>query len=154
MTLCTECYIQRDGKTLMLYRNKKENDVNKNKYIGIGGRFEAGESPEECLLREVYEEVGVRLTGFRFRGTVTFLSVSGKDEIFYIFFFTADGYSGEIGDCDEGELYWVETDKIGELDIWEGDHLVWKWLNADEGVFNAKFVYDGDKLVENHVWFY
>ena len=154
MILCAECYLQKDGKTLMLYRNKKENDINKDKYIGVGGRFEYGESPEECLVREVYEETGVKLKSYRFRGTATFLKVDDDSEPIYIFFFTADEYEGEITSCDEGELHWVDTDKIEELDLWEGDHLVWKWLKADDGIFSAKFVYDGDKLTTHQVRFY
>ncbi|MDR2546966.1 MAG: 8-oxo-dGTP diphosphatase [Lachnospiraceae bacterium] len=149
MILCTECYIQQDGKTLMLFRNKKENDINKGKYIGLGGRFEPGESPEECLLREVREEAGVVLTNYRFRGMVTFLTKDEDSLPIYIFVFTANSYEGTINDeCDEGELTWIETKKITEIPLWEGDHLLWKWLQADEGFFSAKFVYDGEKLVE------
>ncbi|MCL2719388.1 MAG: 8-oxo-dGTP diphosphatase [Lachnospiraceae bacterium] len=153
MILCTECYIQKNGKTLMLYRNKKKNDINKNKYIGLGGRFEMGESPEECLVREVKEEAGVTLTNYRFRGTITFLSNKISEPI-YIFFFTADEYEGEIKDCDEGELHWVETGQIEGLNLWEGDYLIWKWLKADKGIFNGKLVYDGDKLMEHQVKIY
>jgi 8-oxo-dGTP diphosphatase len=153
MILCSECYIQKDGKTLMLLRNKKENDINAGKCIGIGGRFERGESPEDCLLREVQEEAGVTLTSFRFRGTITF--VYDDDEAIIIFVFTADGYSGELlKECDEGELLWVETDKITELPLWEGDRLLWKWLIADEGFFNAKFVYDKGVFVGHEVRIY
>ena len=153
MLLCTECYLQKDGKTLMLYRNKKENDINKNKYIGLGGRFEYGETPEECVVREIHEEAGLALTSFRFRGTVTFLA-KNEDLLIYMFVFTADGFTGEIKECDEGELRWVDTDRIEELDLWEGDHLLWQWLKADEGFFNGKFVYEGDKLIEHQVRFY
>ncbi|MCL2254456.1 MAG: 8-oxo-dGTP diphosphatase [Lachnospiraceae bacterium] len=154
MILCTECYIQKDDKTLMLYRNKKENDINKNKYIGIGGRFEHGESPEECLIREVFEETGLTLTCFEFRGMITFLTVNNECEPIYMFVFTADGFSGEVKDCDEGELHWVETERIEELNLWEGDHLMWKWLKGDDGVFSGKFVYDGNDLADDWVKFY
>ncbi|MCL2050273.1 MAG: 8-oxo-dGTP diphosphatase [Lachnospiraceae bacterium] len=153
MILCTECYLQKNDQTLMLYRNKKKNDINEGKYIGLGGRFEFGESPEECVIREVKEEAGVTLKSFRFRGTVTFLSHEKGDPI-YIFFFTADQFDGEIKDCDEGELCWVETDKIAALNLWAGDHLIWEWLKADKGIFSAKLIYDGDNLMEHHVRFY
>ena len=154
MTLCSSCYIQKDEKTLMLYRNKKEKDINKNKYIGLGGRFEAGESPEECLVREIEEEAGVRLTSYRLRGIVTFVSEGASDPL-YMYFYTADEYEGDIKEeCDEGELCWVPTARIEELDLWEGDHLLWKWIKADEGIFSAKFVYEGDKMVEHQVNFY
>ena len=155
MILCTECYIQTKGQTLMLHRCKKENDINEGKYIGLGGRFEAGESPEECLLREIREEAGVTLTDYRFRGTITFVTLGKEDESIYMFVYTAGHYSGEIKeDCDEGELHWVATERIGELNLWEGDRLLWQWLGADEGFFNAKFVYDGESLVEHHVRMY
>lgn len=156
MVLCTECYIQENGKTLMLHRNKKEKDINQNKYIGLGGRFEYGESPEECLVREIKEEAGVTLTSFRFRGTITFLQENEveNEKLFYIFFFTADEYEGEIRDCDEGELHWVETERIAELNLWEGDHLIWEWLKADEGIFSGKLIYDGEKLMKHQVRFY
>jgi len=154
MILCSECYLQVNGKTLMLYRNKKENDINEGKHIGIGGRFEFGESPEECMIREVREEVGVIVTSFRYRGMVTFVVKDGDSEPIYIFFFIADGFEGEIKACDEGELVWIETDRIEELNLWEGDRLLWKWLRADEGLFSGKFVYDGDILVDYQVRFY
>ncbi len=152
--LCTECYIQKDGKTLMLYRNKKEKDINKNKWIGLGGKFEAGESPEECLVREIKEEAGVMLTNYCFRGTVTFVMEDGEDEPIYMFIYTADSYEGTIGVCDEGELRWIDTDKIEELELWEGDRLFWPWLKSEKGFFSAKFVYQGDKLIEHQEKFY
>jgi 8-oxo-dGTP diphosphatase len=138
----------------MLYRNKKKNDINRNKYIGLGGKFEPGETPEECLVREVYEEAGVTLTSYRFRGVITFISTKGASDMFCIFVFTADQYTGEFKDCDEGELCWVDTERIEELDLWEGDHQLWKWLNADKGFFSGKFVYDGEDLIDHSVKFY
>jgi len=154
MILTTECYIQKDGQTLMLYRNKKEHDINKGKYIGVGGKFEPGESPEECLLREVKEEAGVTLTDFRLRGLVTFVMLDGSSEPIYMFVFTANGFTGEITECDEGELRWVDTDKLFTLGLWEGDKLFWRWLLEDERFFSAKFVYNGDVLVEHEEVFY
>ena len=155
MTLCTECYIQKDGKTLMLHRTKKKNDINEGKWIGLGGKFEPFESPEECLLREVYEEAGVTLTEFKLRGVVTFSTVE-KDPTnsFCIFIFTASNYTGEIGECNEGELSWIDNDKILDLNLWEGDRLFWSWLLEDKPFFSANFVYDKDKLVKNDVIFY
>ena len=152
--LCTECYIQKDGKTLMLYRNKKKKDINKNKWIGLGGKFEPGESPEECLLREVKEEAGVMLTNYRLRGIVTFVMVDDESEPIYMFIYTADSYEGVVGTCDEGELQWVDTDKIEELELWEGDRLFWPWLKEEAGFFSAKFVYKGDTLMEHQVEFH
>ena len=155
MFLCTECYIQKDGKTLMLHRNKKKDDINKNKWIGLGGKFEPGESPEECLIREVKEEAGVTLSEFRLRGVVTFSSITkDPNHLFYIFIYTASEYIGEIVDCDEGELNWIDNDKILDLELWEGDRLFWDWILNDKPFFSANFVYDGDKLVKNEVKFY
>ena len=113
--LSTLCYIERDGKYLMLHRTVKEKDVNKDKWIGVGGHFEADESPEECLLREVREETGYTLTSYRYRGIVTFISGNGVTE--YMSLFTADGFTGEETACDEGELAWVDIDKIGRAHV-------------------------------------
>jgi len=139
----------------MLHRNKKENDINKNKWIGLGGKFEPGESPEQCLVREVKEEAGVILSEFKLRGIVTFNNIIGDPKhLYYIFIYTASDYIGEIGACDEGELRWIDNDKILDLELWEGDRLFWNWLLNDDRFFSANFVYDGDKLVENEVAFY
>ena len=145
--LSTLCYIERDGKYLMLHRTVKENDVNQDKWIGVGGHFEADESPEECLLREVKEETGYTLTSYRFRGLVTFVSGNGVTE--YMSLFTADGFEGESIPCDEGELEWVDIAKIQKLNIWEGDKI-FLWLLAEEHpFFSLKLVYDGqDRLLE------
>ena len=115
--LSTLCYIEKDDKYLMLHRTVKENDVNKDKWIGVGGHFEYGESPEECLLREVKEETGYTLTSWAYRGIVTF--VYGEDVVEYMSLYTADGFEGEPIDCDEGELEWVEKSKIETLKLWE-----------------------------------
>lgn len=139
--LSTLCYLQRDGAYLMLHRTVKKNDVNKDKWIGVGGHFEEGESPEECLLREVKEETGYTLTSFRFRGLVTFLSGDGVTE--YMSLFTADGFEGEPIPCDEGELEWVPREKIPELNIWEGDKLFFRLLEEEIPFFSLKLVYDG-----------
>ena len=137
----TLCYIEKDGKYLMLYRTVKKKDVNKDKWIGVGGHFELGESPEECVCREVLEETGYRLTSYRFRGLVTFLSGDGVTE--YMSLFTADGFEGEEIACDEGELEWVPIEKIGELNLWEGDKIFLRLLAEDAPFFSLKLVYDG-----------
>ena len=144
--LSTLCYIERDGKYLMLHRTVKKNDVNKDKWIGVGGHFEADESPDECLLREVKEETGYTLTSYRFRGIVTFVSGGGVTE--YMSLFTADGFEGEPIPCDEGELEWVDIDKIETLNLWEGDKIFLRLLGEDAEFFSLKLVYDGgDRLV-------
>ena len=146
VSLSTLCYIEQDGKYLMLHRTVKKNDVNKDKWIGVGGHFEPDESPEECVLREVKEETGYTLTSYRFRGLVTF--VSGKGVTEYMSLFTADGFEGEPIACNEGELAWVAFDDIQKLNIWEGDKVFFKLLNEREEFFSLKLVYDGgDKLV-------
>ncbi len=137
----TLCYIEKDGKYLMLHRTVKKKDVNKDKWIGVGGHFELGESPEECVCREVLEETGYRLTSYRFRGLVTFLSGDGVTE--YMSLFTADGFEGEEIVCDEGELEWVPIEKIGELNLWEGDKIFLRLLAEDAPFFSLKLVYDG-----------
>lgn len=143
----TLCYIEKDGKYLMLHRTVKKKDVNKDKWIGVGGHFELGESPEECVCREVLEETGYRLTSYRFRGLVTFLSGDGVTE--YMSLFTADGFEGEEIVCDEGELEWVPIEKIGELNLWEGDKIFLRLLAEDAPFFSLKLVYDGHgRLVE------
>ncbi|MGF0017960.1 NUDIX hydrolase [Sporofaciens sp. SGI.106] len=145
--LSTLCYIERDGKYLMLHRTVKENDVNQDKWIGVGGHFEADESPEECLLREVKEETGYTLTSYRFRGLVTFVSGNGVTE--YMSLFTADGFEGESIPCDEGELEWVDIAKIQKLNIWEGDKIFLRLLAEEHPFFSLKLVYDGqDRLLE------
>ena len=154
MTLCTECYIQQNGKTLMLYRNKKGNDINKNKWIGLGGKFEYGESPEDCLIREVREEAGVTLTEYRMRGVVTFVMADNTSEPLYLFIYTASKYSGEIGDCDEGSLQWIDNDKILDLELWDGDKLFWEWMLKGDKFFSASFTYNGNSLIKHQVAFY
>ncbi|MDY5986896.1 MAG: 8-oxo-dGTP diphosphatase [Lachnoclostridium sp.] len=145
--LSTLCYIERDGKYLMLHRTVKENDVNQDKWIGVGGHFEADESPEECLLREVKEETGYTLTSYRFRGLVTFVSGNGVTE--YMSLFTADGFEGESIPCDEGELEWVDIAKIQKLNIWEGDKILLRLMAEEHPFFSLKLVYDGqDRLLE------
>ena len=144
--LSTLCYIEKDRKYLMLHRTVKENDINKDKWIGVGGHFEADESPEECLIREVKEETGYTLTSYRYRGIVTFVSGNGITE--YMSLFTADGFEGEETDCDEGELEWVDIDRIHEQNIWEGDKIFFRLMEEECDFFSLKLVYDGqDQLI-------
>ena len=144
--LSTLCYIEQDGKYLMLHRTVKENDINKDKWIGVGGHFEKGESPEECLLREVWEETGYTLTSWRYRGIVTF--VYGEDVVEYMSLYTADGFTGTMKECDEGKLKWIPKDEIWNLRLWEGDKIFLKLLNEDVPFFSLKLSYKGDELVE------
>lgn len=139
--LSTLCYMEKDGKYLMLHRTVKKNDVNKDKWIGVGGHFEDEESPEECLLREVREETGYTLTSWRFRGIVTFVSGDGVTE--YMHLFTADGFAGEPVECDEGQLEWVDIAQVWKLNIWEGDKIFFRLIDEDEPFFSLKLVYDG-----------
>ena len=145
MNFTTLCYIEKGNKYLMLHRISKKKDGNKDKWIGVGGHFEKGESPEECLLREVKEETGLELTSYQFRGIVTFISDEWPDE--YMCLYTADRYTGDIGNCDEGELVWVEKEKIMDLNIWEGDKIFLKLLMENQPFFSLKLEYKGDKLV-------
>ena len=151
--LSTLCYIEQDGKYLMLHRTVKENDINKDKWIGVGGHFEKGESPEECLLREVWEETGYTLTSWRYRGIVTF--VYGEDVVEYMSLYTADGFTGTPIACDEGELEWVDKSIVPSLPTWTGDAIFLKLLLEDEQrFFTLRLVYEGDELVEHRLEFY
>lgn len=145
----TLCYIEQDNKYLMLHRVKKVNDENHDKWIGVGGKFEDGESPEDCLLREVKEETGLVLKTFSYRGIVTF--VSDKFETEYMHLFTATEYEGEIQTCDEGELVWVPKTDIEKLNIWEGDKVFFRLLEEGKDFFSLKLSYRGDTLVETVV---
>ena len=142
----TLCYIERAGQYLMLHRVKKENDINKDKWIGIGGKFEFEESPDECLLREAKEETGLTLTSWRCRGIVTFLNEGGEGE--YMYLFTADGFQGEMIECDEGNLEWVSREFLETLPMWEGDKIFLNLLWQDAPFFLLTLRYRGDKLME------
>ena len=143
----TLCYIEQGGKYLMIHRVKKKNDMNQDKWIGVGGKFEAGESPHECALREIHEECGIVPKNLRYRGIVTF--VSDKYGTEYMHLFTANGYDGEINyDCDEGELEWIDKQELLSLPIWEGDKIFLRLLDTDEPFFSLKLRYEGDSLKE------
>lgn len=142
----TLCYIVKDGKVLMLHRVKKKNDINHDKWIGIGGKFEPEEAPEECILREAKEETGLTLTSWRCRGVVTFLQEGGEGE--YMYLFTADDFTGELMECDEGDLQWVSMEFLDALPTWEGDRIFLNLLWQDAPFFLLTLRYQGDRLVE------
>ena len=141
----TLCYIERGDAWLLMHRVKKENDVNRDKWIGPGGKFEDGESPEECMLREVREETGLTLTSYRFRGIVTF--VSDRWETEYMHLFTADGFEGELRQCDEGTLEWIRKTDFAALPQWEGDRIFLRLLEEDAPFFSLKLQYEGERLI-------
>lgn len=144
----TLCYIYGPEGVLMLHRTKKENDINKDKYIGVGGHIEQGESPDECVIREVLEETGLSMRSFRLRGIITFV-IDEIDEV--TFLYTCDDYTGTLRECNEGELLWVEEEKIESLPIWEGDKIFFRLLKERQDVFSLKLHYIHDHLVEARV---
>ena len=143
--LSTLCYIEKEGRYLMLHRTVKKNDVNHEKWIGVGGHFEYGESPEECLLREVKEETGYTLTSWRYRGIVTF--VYGEAVVEYMSLYTADGFKGDPIDCDEGELEWIDKSAVPSLELWEGDRIFFRLLDEGREFFSLKLVYDTEDVL-------
>ena len=142
----TLCYIERDGQYLMLHRVKKENDLNHDKWVGVGGKFEANESPDECLRREVLEETGLTLTDYRCRGVVTFVSDEWGTE--YMHLFHSADFTGTVKDCDEGVLEWVDKKALLSLPIWEGDRIFLRLLDSDRPFFSLKLCYTGDRLTK------
>ena len=142
----TLCYIENPaGEYLMLHRVKKENDCNHDKWIGVGGKFEDGESPEECVLRETLEETGLTLTDYRYRGSVTFVSDRWETESMHLF--TATGWTGRIReDCDEGVLEWIHRDRLAALPQWEGDRIFLELLWREVPFFSLKLRYEGERL--------
>lgn len=144
--LTTLCYIEKDGKYLMMHRVKKTNDINRDKWVGIGGHFEPGETPEECLLREVKEETGLTLHAWRFRGLVTFQCDRWQTE--YMCLYTADDFSGTLVECNEGNLEWIPKEKVYDLPIWEGDKIFFRLIEENHPFFSLKLRYEKDVLVE------
>ena len=147
MKLTTLCYIEKDNCYLMLHRIKKEHDVNRNKWIGVGGKFEPDETPEECLLREVKDETGLTLLKYRFRGILTFIAEGWESE--YIHLYTATEFKGTLAECAEGNLEWVPIDQIETLPIWDGDRIFLRLLMEDAGFFSLKLQYEGDTLIQS-----
>ena len=148
----TLCYLEKDGSYLMMHRIKKKNDENHDKWIGIGGKFENGESPFDCARREITEETGLCADSLRYRGIVTFVSDLYGTE--YMHLFTSECFSGEIKPCcDEGVLEWVKKDKISSLPIWEGDKIFLKLLDEEKRFFSLKLIYEGDRLVDHIIEF-
>lgn len=146
MILSTLCYIEKDDKYLMLHRTKKKNDINKDKWLGIGGKFEEGESPEECIVREVMEETGLKLNSYQLRTIVTYVSTDWETEYMYVF--TSNDFTGDLIECNEGDLQWIDKKEVTKLNTWEGDKIFVEKLQNDSGFFTVKFEYDGDKLVK------
>lgn len=146
MLLSTLCYLERGEEYLMLHRVKKAQDVNQGKWIGVGGKFQDGESPEDCILRECREETGLTLTDYRYRGLVTFVSNEAPTE--YMHLFTATAWTGEPHPCDEGELAWIKKADLLSLPLWEGDRIFLRLLEAGEPFFSLKLRYEGDRLIQ------
>ena len=145
MEVTTLCYIEKDNKYLMLNRTKKKNDINEGKWIGVGGHIEEGESPYDCIIREVYEETGLKISGVKLRGHLTFVQNNNFTE--FIWLFTAKEYKGELKECDEGVLKWINKDEVYNLNLWEGDRVFLKYLDEKQEFFSLKLEYMGDKLV-------
>ena len=146
MKMTTLCYLERGEQYLMLHRVTKQNDENHDKWIGVGGKFEPGESPEDCVVRECFEETGLTLTDYRYRGIVTFVSDEWGTE--YMHLFTATGFTGVQRACDEGELAWIDKRRLRELTLWEGDRIFLRLLEEDAPFFSLKLVYRGERLAE------
>ena len=142
----TLCYLERDGQYLMLHRVKKQNDANHDKWIGVGGKFEEGESPEDCVTREVWEETGLTLTDYAYRGVVTFVSDRWEGE--YMHLFTATGFTGQVKECDEGQLEWIPKEKLMQLPMWAGDRLFLERIAQPGPFFSLKLVYRGESLAQ------
>lgn len=154
MKLATLCYIKdnKTGKTLMIHRIKKGNDYHEGKWNGLGGKFDAGESPEDCVIREVKEEAGLTITNPKLHGFISFPHFDGKED-WYVFIFTAEEFSGELIDSHEGKLEWIPNDKLTKLNLWDGDKIFMEWLLQDK-FFSAKFVYENGKIIYHKVAFY
>ena len=145
MKMTTLCYLERDGRYLMLHRTKKVNDENRDKWIGVGGKFEDGESPEDCMRREILEETGLTVTKFRYRGIVTF--VSDRWECEYMHLFTCTDWTGVQKECDEGELAWIDQRALYDLTLWQGDRIFLELIRTETPFFSLKLTYQGEALV-------
>lgn len=152
MKLATLCYVKSGGKTLMLHRNKRPNDMHAGKWNGLGGKLLPGESPEECVVREVEEECGLRLRNPELRGFLTFPAFSANED-WYAFVYVGRNFSGALIECAEGELAWIEDDRLLDLNLWAGDRIFLRWLD-EERIFSAKFVYEEGRYAGHTVSFY
>lgn len=151
MILATLCYVKHDGCTLMVHRNKKANDIHEGKWNGLGGKFELGESPEDCVTREVKEESGLSIHNPKMCGLLMFPNFKGND--WYVFVFTANEFNGVLIDSPEGKLEWVPDEKLLDLNLWESDHIFFPCIK-DGKFFSAKFAYEGDEMREYTVVFH
>jgi 8-oxo-dGTP diphosphatase len=151
MKLATLCYVKQNGQTLMIHRVKKVNDIHAGKWNGLGGKLEAGESPEQCIVREVREEAGLEIEHPRYHGLLVFADFKAED--WYVFVFTADKFSGRLIESAEGNLEWVRDEEVLSLPLWPSDQVFMPWL-ADERIFSARFQYHGDEMLGHEVSFY
>lgn len=152
MKLATLCYLRKEGKTLMLYRNKKKNDYHEGKWNGLGGKIEPGESPEECAVREIKEESGLTAKKLKLHGVITFPLFDGKED-WYVFLYSVTGIEGDLIDSPEGELKWIPDEDIFELNLWDGDKIFMRWIYEDK-FFSAKFNYEAGEFKDYSVDFY
>lgn len=147
------CYVRKDQHVLMLHRVKKVNDFHEGKWNGLGGKMEPGESPEDCLLREIHEESGLTLTEYDMKGILTFPLFDGVND-WLVFLFTADGFEGELQECSEGNLKWIPEEELLDLNLWEGDRYFLNWIEEERPFFSATFEYQSKKLISHKVQFY
>ncbi len=152
MKLATLCYVKKEGKTLMIHRVKKERDFHEGKWNGLGGKFEQGETPEECAVREIKEEAGLDVKSLKMKGFITFPMFDGKDD-WFVFVFVIDEFTGELIDSPEGNLEWIPDEKLLDLNLWDGDRIFLPWLEDDK-FFSAKFVYEDKKFIDYSAEFY
>ena len=154
MKVGTLCYVKKDGKTLMLHRTKKQNDMHEGKWNGLGGKVDPGETPEECVIREIREEAGLTIKNPELKGLLTFPNDVGyPPEDWYVFVFVAKEFEGELITSNEGHLKWISDQELPNLNVWEGDRIFFKWLNK-KGFFSGKFCYKDEKLVDHSVIFH
>jgi 8-oxo-dGTP diphosphatase len=151
MKLATLCYVKQNGKTLMLHRVKKANDVHVGKWNGLGGKLEAGESPEQCVIREVHEEAGLEIVRPRYHGLLIFADFAGDD--WFVWVFSANEFSGELIESNEGHLEWIPDEEVRALNLWPSDQIFLPWLEMDK-IFSARFQYHGDEMFGHDVSFY
>ncbi len=155
MKLSTICYVDNGSQFLLLHRNKKENDIHEGKWVSVGGKFEAGETPEACAIREIKEETGLTATKLALKGFITFPNFTQDGQDWYSFVYRVTEFEGElIAECDEGTLEWVDYDQVMNKPTWEGDYTFLQWIMDDKPYFSAQFSYTDDKLTDESVTFY